>query len=228
MTRADRRSTTALQSRTATAPCTPGRPGQVAGEVGLEAVDTLDGAGRELGAVAGPPAARPPTRRRLTSSARSADITLPPSAGPQLDHVRQPGPGMMTAARASARPRDLPQAPLGGVGDDPASSVICASSSSARSAGGQVDGQGPPGDRHPAEQPPVEGPEPPARARVLGPRGPASCAGRLSDRFLRAPVPPGGVLLHPPDWMICAGAKPHPNRVMPATRPGGTVAARSP
>jgi hypothetical protein len=64
---------------------------------------------------------------------------------------------------------------------------------------------------------------------VLGPRRPlrhvlvASLTASSGLQYL-----PAGSSVHPPDWMICAGAKPHPNRVMPTTRPGGTVAARSP
>ena len=75
MTRAEVRSTTALQHSTATGTMTAGPPGADSGRSSLEAVDPLDRSRGQLGAAAaGRGGAR--RRRRPTSSARMADSTL--------------------------------------------------------------------------------------------------------------------------------------------------------
>ena len=55
--------------------------GQVAGEVGLEAVDPLDGAGRELGAVGAPPAGHPVRGGARPARPAAPTSPWPPSAG---------------------------------------------------------------------------------------------------------------------------------------------------
>jgi hypothetical protein len=128
--------------------------GQVAGEVGLQAVDPLDGGGGQGGAVAPPgtAGARPQAALdQLGPQGRHHPGGRAPPA--HLDHLGQPGPGGHDRRqRQRGRHRDPVQPAFGGGGDHGRQQGhLGQQEQGRRQPGGDADGQGRAGHRHPSE-----------------------------------------------------------------------------